>query len=99
MLRGIFQIIGKGTIHNPIKSGQQIRLRYLPDHNSWMNWHAKTHCDKTICPGTTAQGTDFRRCKGEIFRIYAHGKTNGQIIYNNDVVMFYYIDMFLFKDI
>ena len=26
-----------------------------------------------------------------MFRIYARGKTNGQIIYNSDVVMLYYI--------
>ena len=74
MLRRNFQIIGQGAIHNPIKSDQQIRLRYLPDHNSWMSCHANTYCGKTTCPGTTAQGTDFRRCKAEIFRIYAHGK-------------------------
>ena len=81
-----FQIIGEGTRYSPIKSGQRIRLRYLHERNSWMGCR-ENRCDKRTCPGTTAQGSNFDRCHGEIFRIYARGKTNGQIIYNGDVVM------------
>ena len=88
----LFQIIGEGTHGSAIKSGQQIRLRYLHEHNSWMSCSANNHCNKRTCPGTTAQGSDFRnsRCWGEIFRIYARGRTNEQTIYNGDVVMLYY---------
>ena len=87
-----FQIIGEGTRHSPIKSGQQIRLRYLREHNSWMGCPSNNRCDKKTCPGTTAQGSDFsnNRCYGEIFRIYARGKINGEIIHNGDVAMLYY---------
>ena len=56
-----------------------------------MGCFPKTRCDKRTCPGTTAQASDFSRCWGEVFRIYARGKTNGQVIYDGDVVMLYYI--------
>ena len=87
-----FQIIGEGVIHHSIKSGQKIRLRYLNEHNTWMGCPYNNTCDKRTCPGTSAQGSDFRntRCWGEDFTIYARGRTNGQIIYNGDVVMLYY---------
>ena len=32
-----FQIIDEGTIHNPIKSGQQIQLHSLREHNTWVS--------------------------------------------------------------
>ena len=88
-----FQIIGEGTHGSAIKSGQQIRLRFLREQNSWMGCAAHHRCDKNTCPGTTAQGSNFRyaRCYGEIFRIYARGRINGQTIYNGDVVMLYYV--------
>ena len=86
-----FQIIGEGTQGNPIKSGQRIRLRYVHAHNTWMSCSINNHCDKRTCPGTTIQASNFGRCWGEIFRIYARGRTNGQTIYNGDVVILYYI--------
>ena len=86
----IFQIIGEGATQNPIKSGQRIRLRYLGAEKGWLGCPAETHCERKACPGTTVQASDFNRCGGEIFRIYARGKTNGQIIYDGDVVMLYY---------
>ena len=91
-----FQIIGEGTRGSSIMSGQRIRLRSLHNNtnNFWMGCPSNTHCDKRTCPGTTAQlGNNFNnnRCSGEIFRIYARGRTNGQIIYNGDVVMLYFV--------
>ena len=88
-----FQIVGEGTHGSSIKSGQRIRLRYLHEHNTWMGCPYNNRCDKRTCPGTTAQGSDFSssRCWGEDFKIYARGRTNGQTIYNGDVVMLYYI--------
>ena len=87
-----FQIIGEGTHGSSIKSGQQIRLSYLYEHNTWMSCSSGYRCGKATCPGTTAQGSNFNnnRCYGEIFKIYARGKTIGQTIYNGDVVMLYY---------
>ena len=87
-----FQIIGEGTHGSAIKSGQRIRLRYLRDHNAWMGCPANTYCDKRTCPGTTAAGTVFtnNRCWGEVLKIYARGRADGQIIYNGDLVMLYY---------
>jgi len=86
-----FQIIGEGTTHNPIKSGQRIRLRYLHKHNAWMGCSSNNRCDKSTCPGTTVQGSNFDTCGGEIFRIYARGRKNEEVIYNGDVVMLYYV--------
>ena len=81
-----FQIIGEGAIHHVIKSGQRIRLHYPNEHKTWMDCHYN-YCRKSTCPGTTSQGSNFNRCGGEMFRIYARGKTTGQTIYNGDVVM------------
>jgi len=89
-----FQIIGEGTTHNPIKSGQRIRLRYVGAHNTWVGCPHHNRCDKRPCPGTSAQGRDFNRCGGEILRIYARGKKNGEVIYNGDVVMLQYRDIY-----
>ena len=55
-----------------------------------MGCPTRTYCRIRTCPGTTSQAADFSRCGGQIFRIYARGKTNGQIIYNGDVVMLYH---------
>ena len=88
----VFQIIGEGATsqNRQIKSGQRIRLRFLREHNIWMGCPLNSYCDKRPCPGTNIQASNFNRCAGEIFRIYARGRTNGQIIYNGDVVMLYY---------
>ena len=83
-----FQIIGEGTNHSPIKSGQQIRLRYLKEHNTWVNLLG-SYCGKGTCSGTTSQGKNFNKCYTEIFRIYARGKRNGEVVYNDDVIMLY----------
>ena len=55
-----------------------------------MGCPTRTYCRTSTCPGTTSQAADFSGCGGQIFRIYARGKTNGQIIYNGDVVMLYH---------
>ena len=87
----IFRIVNDGTYFSTVKSGQRIRLRYPDASNSWMGCSHNNRCDKRSCSGTTSQGRDFSKCEGEIFRIYARGRTDGQTIYNGDVVMLYYI--------
>ena len=88
-----FQIIGEGTRYSSIRVGQRIRIRYLRGHNTWIGCPNNRYCALATCPGTTAQAGNFAnsRCWGEIFRIYARGKTNGQTIYNGDLVMLYYV--------
>ncbi|XP_065894534.1 uncharacterized protein [Dysidea avara] len=90
-----FQIISAGVNFIPIKSGQQIRLRYASENNTWMGCPFNKRCDKRTCPGTTEEGKEFvmgksARFAGEAFYIYARGKANGAVIYNGDVVMLYY---------
>jgi len=82
-----FQIIGEGTTHNPIKSGQRIRLRFVNGYNTWVGCPHNNCCDKRPCSGTTVQGGNFNMCGGEILKIYAHGRKNGEVVYNGDVVM------------
>jgi len=83
----VFQIIAEGSIHDFVKSGQRIRLRYIGKHNTWIGCPMKTRCEHISCPGTLLQARDFGRCGGEIFQIYARGKKNGQVIYSGDVIM------------
>ena len=85
----VFQIIGEGSTHNPIKSGQRIRLRYVNAESTWMGCPTKNHCERKTCPGTAIHASDFSKCRGEIFRIYARGKRNEEIIYDGDLVMLY----------
>ena len=88
-----FQIIGEGTSYSSIRVGQRIRIRYIHEHNTWIGCSSESYCAKATCPGTTVQGGSFTndRCWGEIFKIYARGKTIGQIIYNGDLVMLFYV--------
>ena len=86
----IFQIIGEGTSNASITSGQRIRLRYPHEHYRWMGCLSNTYCTKETCTGLVSVSDNFHRCVSEIFRIYARGRTNGETIYNGDVVMLYY---------
>lgn len=85
-----FQIISNSTDYSTIKSGQEIRLRYMHQLKTWMTCSQKSYCGKSSCPGTSSLGSNFNICKADIFRIFAHGKRNGEVIYNGDVVMLYY---------
>jgi len=62
---------------------------YLDTTHGWAA-HTIIAVTKKTCPGTTSQGSDFNRCGGEIFRIFARGRKNGEVIYNGDVVMLNY---------
>ena len=66
-----FQIIGEGTSYSSITADQQIRIRYLHGHHSWISCGSNKNCRKSTCPGTTAQASNFAnsRYSGEIFRI------------------------------
>ena len=55
-----------------------------------MSCQYDNRCVKRDCPGTISQARAFK-CEGEIFRIYARGRANGEIIYNGDLVMLYYV--------
>ena len=85
----VFQIIGEGD--SPIiTSGRLIRLKYIDDHNTWMGCPTKKYCSKKRCPGSELEAKNFAKCGGEMFRIYARGKTLGQAIHNGDVVMLHF---------
>jgi len=87
----VFQIFGQyGSPGDPIRSGQHIMLKWPRAHNIWIGCKNNHRCYKTTCPGSITQARwRFGRCDGENFTIYARGRNNGDIIYNNDEVMLY----------
>ena len=63
------------------------------------NWLSLWECNgRTLpCPGTPTSANGFSsdnawfQCWGEVFRIYARGKSNGEVITSNDNVFIYHI--------
>ena len=80
----VFQIYGEG---DEIQSGRRVLFRYVSGANVWMGCPSNNRCDRRTCPGSLVDASDYVRCKGEIFRIYARGRKFGETIYNGDVVM------------
>ena len=87
----VFQIFGQGGYPGSvIRSGQHIMLKWPRAHNNWIGCKNNHRCYKTTCPGSITQARGrFSRCDGENFTIYARGKSDGDTIYDEDVVMLY----------
>ena len=79
----LFQIVVENG--GTVESGE--RLRFFIGTNKWLGCPARTHCDKRPCPGTLSRGANLNICGGEIFRIYARGRANGETVLNGDLVM------------
>ena len=62
-----FQIIGEGTSHSSIRSGQRIRIRYIRGYNTWIGCSPNKYCGLATCPGSTSQASSFAnsRCWGK----------------------------------
>jgi len=86
----VFQILAEGSIFGDVKSGQRIRLHYVHKPRTWIGCASNNRCEQKTCPGTLLQARDFGRCGGEILRLYARGKKDGEVIYSGDVVMIYF---------
>ena len=72
-----------GTVH----SGERVRFQYVIGGNEWLGcFHDYNYCKKYTCPGSLSQATNFNRCAGETFRIYARGRDRTNIV-NGDLVM------------
>ena len=87
----IYRASGPGQVH----VGDLVGLYYLRERK-WLGCRG-VNCTKDTCPGqpTTAHGfaseDHWYRCCGEVFRIYATGKSDGTIINDRDDIMLYYL--------
>ena len=91
----IYRANGPGSV----KVGDLIGI-YYPIDKKWLGCHGSGNCYKHACPGhpTLAYGFSnyehWHRCYGEIYKIYARGKKNGDIITHKDDVMILFLQNF-----
>ena len=71
---------------------------YFPHRQKWLGCNSPSgDCGKYTCPGTPSTTYGFQNqekwtaCGGEVFIIYAKGKTVGNIITERDIIMLYYV--------
>ena len=65
-------------------------LKYPRSDDKWMGCKDNHRCYKSRCPGSIYEArTRFSKCTGENLNIYAQGRSDGETIYNGDVVMLY----------
>jgi len=91
----IFQIYrarGPGTV----KVGDVVGIHRPYQLGHWLGC-SQSNCGRSTCPGTPTTAYGFQntenwlRCYGEVFKIYARGKSLGSAITAHDAVMLFYI--------
>lgn len=88
----IYRMKGAG----PVRVGDVVGF-YYPAGRNWLSLAAGV-ADRRTCPGipTVTHGFANKRkwsgCWGEVFRIYARGRSSGDVIYEHDDVMLYYVN-------
>lgn len=88
----VFQIFHNGIV--PIRVGDFVGL-YFPSNKKWFSMY-KDIGHTQGCPGRPnpyfgfSSSASWSKCGAEIFRIYAKGKKNGQMIRNRDTIFLYY---------
>ena len=84
------------TLPGAVRVGDLVGLHYPRQRGHWLGC-AGNQCGRATCPGhpTTAYGFASQdlwfRCYGEVFRIYARGKSSGSIINSDDNIALYYL--------
>ena len=79
-----------------IRSGDLVALHYPQQHAKWLGCLGNV-CHKEGCPGHPSTQYGFSRedrwyqCNGEVYRIFAYGKSTGAIINSGDDVMLYFL--------
>ena len=79
-----------------MRAGDIVGFYYPYQPGFWLGC-AGANCANSDCPGspTTAHGfaseDHWVRCWGEVFRVYANGKSSGTVINSGDDIMLYYI--------
>ena len=88
----IYRASGPGTV----RVGDLVGLYYPQQSGTWLGCPGD-QCAKATCPGIPSFQYGFAsqelwyRCWGEVFKIYARGKGNGDVINSDDDVTFYYL--------
>ena len=80
----------------PLRVGDVVGIYYPQEAGKWLGCSGG-NCVKTTCPGTPSTTYGFQNiekwtvCPGEVFVIYAQGKTVGSTINKHDIIMLYYL--------
>ena len=79
-----------------VRVGDVVGVYYPYEPGKWLGcWSGD--CEKATCPGTPSNTYGFQNsekwtaCGGEVFVIYAQGKTVGSVIKEHDTIMLYYL--------
>ena len=76
--------------------GDVVGVHYPHEPGKWLGCFGG-NCGKLTCPGIPSTTYGFQSqdkwtlCPGEVFEIYAQGKTVGSIITEHDIIMLYYV--------
>ena len=90
----IYRASGPGQV----RVGDLVGVYYPPLSGIWMGCTGST-CPRSSCPGqpTTAHGFATEEywytCCSTVFKIYASGKANGDVINSGDDIMLYNLDL------
>ena len=87
----IYRRNGPGTV----TAGDYVGIYYPRESGKWLGC-AGSQCGKAGCPGQPSQHgfqspSKWSQCWGEVFRIYARGKSIGDSIHAHDQIMLYYV--------
>ena len=89
----IYRASGPGQV----RVGDLVGLYYPNVANQWLGCSGTT-CPRSSCPGqpTTTHGfaseEHWYTCCGEVFKIYANGKSDCAVINSGDDIMLYYLE-------
>ena len=91
----VFTIYSKTASGHNIKVGDKVALYYRRTGKWFGCW--QNYCgSRYLCPGTPnyfygfANALKWTQCWGEVFTIYAYGKSYGQSIFHKDPIMLRY---------
>ena len=79
-----------------VRVGDVVGVYYPREPGKWLGC-AGGNCVKATCPGRPSNTYGFQNsekwtvCPGEVFVIYAQGKTVGSTINKHDIIMLYYL--------
>ena len=99
----VFQIY-RASGPGQVRVGDLVGLHYPHESGRWLGCPG-SNCFKAACPGhpTTTYGFASQEhwywCFGEVFKVYAKGKSNGAIINAGDDIMLYYLQQQLWVDL
>ena len=86
----MYRAAGPGNILN----GDFVGLYYVHENKWFSMWEGLPH--KATCPGNPSSASGFQeylkwfKCAGEVFQVYAKGKSIGAKIIDQDIISLYY---------